>query len=632
MQTPALTPQQNRPAAPRSREGMVTAAYVLEHNMKRLIILAIVVGALLLLYGIRGVFEGILGMISQAPTLLVTLLFYAFAFIAQFGALMWFLSRPRTYTVTPESPQIGLSFENYRGQPDLLEHAKSLVRILRGVRKFQDAGGEMPKGMLLAGPPGTGKTFLAGVVAAEAGLPFIYVDASSLTSMWFGMDALIVISLFSKARKLARKYAGPDSPGACIMFLDELDSIGLSRGGVQGGQQQGMMGPMGMMGGRGFALNTMLNQMDSLGQHVEDRWSRKALRWLGFIRGPVPPKPVVFVIGATNRPDVLDPALVRPGRLDRRLNVYEPDGDGRRDIIQFYLRQKAHEVGIPVDLMVADSIGWTPIEIKTVINEALIVAHDNGREQLSYKDWLSARDARVLGIKQPIMSMSAHDKRTIAYHEAGHAIASHYLNQDDRIQKASIIRMGDAYGVVMPTPKVERHQVHAQEIENDIMVSLGSRAVEELILGTKTANASSDLRNATNRALAYVGSWGMGSTLVAFPPSAAGAPPQVLALADRLLEQLYEETKRLIREKEYAVHAVAGALIQRGELIGPELDEIFDAADVSNPAAATPFVRRPVVLPRLSDLTREREPGPEVVPVPVAASGDPTPQPPSASG
>ncbi|HEU5288422.1 MAG TPA: AAA family ATPase [Candidatus Limnocylindria bacterium] len=612
------------PAAPPAptpvQSFLMTTAYVLEHNLRRLIILAVIFGIALSLYGIRGIFQGILDMIGQAPQLLVLLLFYSFMMIVQFGALMWFMSRPRTYTVTPDSPQIGLSFENYRGQPDLLDHAKSLVRILKGVKSFQDRGGEMPQGMLLAGPPGTGKTFLAGVMAAEAQLPFIYVDASSLSSMWMGVDALIVISLFRKARGLARKFAAPGQPGCCILFLDELDSVGLSRGGMSGGQSQGMMGPMGMMGGRGLALNTMLNQMDSLGKHVEDRFKYKVLRWLGVVRGPVPPKPVVFVIGATNRPDVLDPALVRAGRLDRKLMVYEPDGEGRRDILQHYLRQKAHEPNIPVDLMVADSIGWTPIELKTVINEALIVAHDAGRDYLTYKDWLTARDARLLGIKQPILSMSDHDRRTIAYHEAGHAIASHYLNKDDRIQKASIIRMGDAYGVVMPTPKLERHQLHAEEIENDIMVSLGSRAVEELILRTKTANASSDLRNATNRALAYVGTWGMGSTLLAFPPSAAGAPPQVLSLADKLLEALYEETKRLIREKEYAVHAIAGALLQKGELIGPELDEIFDAADLSNPEAAKPFVRKPVTLPKMADLMKEEHQSPAVAVVPVAAS------------
>ena len=608
------------PAPPtKMQSAMITTAFVLEHNLRRLIILAIIFGVALVLYGIRGIFEGILSLIGQAPSLLVTLLFYSLIMIVQFGAMMWFMSRPRTYTVTPDTAQIGLSFENYRGQPDLLEHAKSLVRILRGAQHFQGLGGEMPKGMLLAGAPGTGKTFLAGIVAAEAKLPFIYIDASSLSSMWMGMDALIVISLFRRARGLARKYALPGQAGACIIFLDELDSVGMSRGGVQGGQAQGQMGPMGMMGNRGLALNTMLNQMDSLGQHVEDRLKQKVLRWLGVVRGPVPPKPVVFVIGATNRPDVLDPALVRPGRLDRRLNVYSPDGDGRRDIIQFYLRSKAHDPNIPVDLMIQDSIGWTPVEIKTIINEALIVAHDDGREFLNYRDWLHARDARNLGIKQPIKTMSAADKRAIAYHEAGHAVAARYLQQENRLLKASIIRMGDALGVVQRSSREERYTRHAREIETDIMVSLGSRAVEEVILDTRMSGAGSDLQTATYLAMSYIGQLGMGPTLLAMGASGAMTPPgPVLRLADRLLDELFAETKRLVRDKEYAVHAIAGALMQQGELIGTELEEIFEAADLSNPQAAHPFVRRPVVLPKMTEDWGDKPDS--AVPVAIAAA------------
>jgi cell division protease FtsH len=572
-------------------------AYVLDHNKKRLLILFIVIGGAIGLYGIRGVFQGILDMIGQAPQLLVLLLFYSFMMVVQFGVLMWFMSRPRTYTVTPDQPQIGLSFENYRGQPDLLDHARSLVRILRGVKTFQDRGGEMPAGMLLAGPPGTGKTFLAGVMAAEANMPFIYVDASSITGMFMGMDVFMVISLFRKARGLARKFAPPGQPGCCILFLDELDSIGLSRGGMGG--QQAQMGPMGMMGGRSLALNTMLNQMDSLGKHVEDRLKYKIARWFGLIRGPVPPKPVVFVIGATNRPDVLDPALVRAGRLDRKLMVYVPDGDGRKDIIQHYLRLKAHDPEIPVDLMVGDSIRWTPIDIKTIINEALIIAHDAGREYLTYKDWLQARDTRMLGIKQPIQTMSAADRRAIAYHEAGHAVAARYLQQENRIQKASIIRMGDALGVVQSSMREERYTRHAREIETDIMVSLASRAVEEVFLDTKMSGAGSDLQSATFLAMNYIAALGMGPTLLAFPASGVETPPgAVLKLADRLLDDLFEETKRLVREKEYAVHAVAGALAMKGELIGPELEELFLAADLSNPEMAKPFERKPVALPK----------------------------------
>jgi cell division protease FtsH len=584
---------------------VTTSAYVLEHNKRRLLILLGILALILFFYGIRSVFEGLAALIGSMPGLLVTLIFYAFAFIAQFGALMWFLSRPRTYTVTPDDPQLGLSFNDYRGQPDLVDHAKTLVRILGGVERFKLAGGEMPKGMLLSGQPGTGKTFLAGVIAAEAKLPFIYIDASSLRSMWMGVDALVIISLFRKGRGLARKYAKPGTPGACILFMDELDSIGMSRGGVQGGQQQGGMGPMGMMGGTGMSLNTLLNQMDSLGQHVEDRFKVKMARWLGLVRGPVPPKPLVFVIGATNRPDVLDTALTRPGRLDRSLIVYPPDGEGRLDIIQHYLSKKAHDETCDIDMMAQDSIGWTPIHIKTIINEALIVAHEDGRDKLTYKDWLAAADMRFLGLKQPIHKMSADDKRAVAYHEAGHAVVAQYLRPEDRMKKASIIRRGETLGVVQSSEREERFQLHARQIETDIMVSLGSRAVEELILGTKLAGASSDLMQATNGALTYVARLGMGSTLMVAPASMTGYPPAVLVLVDNMLEQLYEETKRLIREKEYAVHAVAASLIERQELIGSELDEVFKYADEAHPEKASPFVRKPLVLPKMDELMKQ---------------------------
>ena len=592
-------------------------AFIWERNRRRLLIVLVVIALAVVLIGVRGIIEGLVGLVAQAPSMLVLLLFYAFAMIAQFGVLMWFLSRPRTYTVTPDSPQIGLSFNNYRGQPDLLEHAKSTVRILQGIQKFRDMGGEPPKGMLLAGAPGTGKSFLAGIIAAEANLPFIYVDASSMTSMWFGMDALIVISLFGKARKLARKYAKPGHPGACILFIDELDSIGRSRGGVVGGQQQGGMGPAGMMGGMtGFALNTMLNQMDSLGQFTEDRWKHKLGRWLGVIRGPVPPKPVVFVIGATNRPDVLDAALVRPGRLDRKLNVYVPDGEGRREIIDLYINQKAHDPNINVDLMVQDSVGWTPVEIKTIINEALIVAHDNGRDRLNYRDWLAARDMRQLGLKQPITKMTPSDKKAIAYHEAGHAVVAHYVRGDHRILKASIIRMGDALGVVQRSDREERYTRTAKEIESDIMIALGSRAVEEEFLGIKMTGADSDMQTATWLAMSYCGQHGMGPSLLAVPSQDAlgSVSEPLMRVADAMLDQLFVETRRLVREKGAAVHAVANGLLEKGELIGEDLDEIFAVVAEAHPEVTTAFERKPLELSKPFDERSRRKS--ETIPLP----------------
>jgi cell division protease FtsH len=231
-----------------------------------------------------------------------------------------------------------------------------------------------------------------------------------------------------------------------------------------------------------------------------------------------------------------------------------------------------------------------------------VVASDDGRDYLTYRDWLVARDSRQLGIKQPIQTMSAADKRAIAYHEAGHAVAARYLQQENRLQKASIIRMGDALGVVQRSAREERYTRHAREIETDIMVSLGSRAVEEVILHTRMSGAGSDLQTATYLAMGYIGQLGMGPTLLTMGASGAMTPPgPVLRLADRLLDVLFEETKRLMREKEYAVHAIAGGLMQKGELIGTELEEIFEMADLSNPEASKPFVRIPVELPKMTE-------------------------------
>ena len=581
----------------RLRSGADTTSYLFDRNRRRLIVLLASVGLAIFLFGPRGVVEGLFGLIGFAPTFALQLAFAATYIIFQFFILFWFLSRPRKYTVVPDDPQIGMTFENYRGQPDLLDHARSTVKILQGVGEFEQRGGDMPKGMLLSGAPGTGKTFLAACIAAEANLPFIYIDASSLRGMFWGMTELMIMKLFRDARGLGRKYAKDGKRGACIVFMDEIDSIGMSRG----GQQQGaLMGPMFMGGSTG--LNTLLNQMDSLSDLVEDRWRWKLLRWLGIVRGPVKMKPLVFVIGATNRPEVLDPALTRPGRLDRMIHVYEPDGEGRRDIIGHYLSSKAHDPDIELELMVADSIGWTPVEIKTIINEALIIAHDDGREFLTYKDWLAAADARQIGLKQPIRRMHEDDTRAIAFHEAGHAVVARYLQPENRVIKATIIRRGGALGVVQPVPKEERYTRHARQLETDIMVSLGSRAVEEEILGTKMTGASSDLVHATQVAMIYCARLGMGSSLLVVPPTGPTAltyPMPVAKMADTLLDVLMAETKRLIREKRYAVHAVAEALIEKGELIGSELEEIFVKADLENPEAARPFERKIVALPRL---------------------------------
>ncbi len=563
-------------------------AFIWEKNLFRLLFVLAIVTALIAANGTVEFVQTIVGFIGAAPAFALQLSFAAAYIIFQFGILFWFLSRPRKYTVTPDDPQIGLSFENYRGQPDLLEHARTTVGILRGVKEFELRGGEMPKGMLLSGSPGTGKTFLAACIAKEANLPFIYIDSSSLQGMFVGMTQLMIMKLFRDARGLARKYAEPGRRGACILFMDELDSIGQSRGTQTGGMFVG-----GFMGGGSMGLNTLLNQMDSLGELVEDRWRFKILRWFGIIRGPATNKPLVFVIGATNRPEVLDSALVRPGRLDRMLVVHVPDADGRRDIIEHYLSTKQHDPEIPMELLVNDSMGWTPIMIKTIINEALIQAHHDGREFLTYKDWLDAADERSLGLKQPIRSWNLTDRRETAYHEAGHAVAARYLRPEHRISKATIIRRGHALGYVQQRPREERTSLYARSIETQIMVSLAGHVVENRFLDKLSTGPSSDLLYATRAAEDYVGGLAMGPTRIIVPMK-PDQPPigPVLAGAHELLDQLYDETDRLLHEKEPAIHHLANALIERDELIGDELEEVFAAVEAAHPELLKTFERK----------------------------------------
>jgi cell division protease FtsH len=588
--------------------------FVWNRNLWRLLLVLVVLTALIASSGTVAFIQSVFGIIASIPAFALQLSFAAFYLIVQFGFLFWFLSRPRKYTVTPDDPQIGMSFADYRGQPDLLDHAKTTVGILRGVKEFELRGGEMPRGMLLSGAPGTGKTFLAAVIAAEAELPFIYIDASSIRGMFWGMTEMMIMKLFRDARGLARKYAPSGQRGACIVFMDEIDSIGMNRGGQSSGGM--MMGGMMMGGGQG--LNTLLNQMDSLASLVEDRWRYKLLRWFGIVRGPVEDKPLVFVIGATNRPEVLDPALIRPGRLDRMIVVHEPDSDGRRDIITHYLSKKQHDPDIPMELLLTDSMGWTPIMIKTIINEALIHAHQEGREYLTYKDWLDAADERTMGLKQPIRSWNLTDRRETAYHEAGHAVAARYLRPSYRISKATIIRRGHALGYVQQKPLEERTSMYARWIETQIMVSLAGHVVENKFLDTLSTGPSSDLQAATTAAVRYVSQFGMGPTKLIAPLQPGQFPPAPFVVAaHEMLDELYAETERLLREKEPAIHHLANALIERDELIGDELEGVFSEVERAHPELLEKFERKLIPFRDFAPPERQ-QPGEGFFPQPVA--------------
>ena len=333
--------------------------------------------------------------------------FLAALIIGQFGLMFWFLGRARTYTIWPGSDTQGVSFADYRGQPELLEQAKQIVTLLRGVRAFEEAGGEPLNGLLLEGPPGTGKTWLAKAISTEAGVPFFYIDGSGMQSMFFGIAPLKVMNLYRKARKAAKEY------GASIIFIDEVDAVG-SRGGVAqkrenyeevalewqpGGTRLPMMFG-GMSGANVGLLSTLLVEMSGFSQE-HGWWARKRAWWYKKILRRKPPKPQrrVLTIGATNRIGAIDAALLRPGRFDKKIRVDAPDLEGRRDILEYYLSKMAHDETMDPLMLAVETPFYTPADIKYLLNEALRYALFDGRTYMTYRDFKLAQPEHEMGLR-----------------------------------------------------------------------------------------------------------------------------------------------------------------------------------------------------------------------------------------
>lgn len=490
------------------------------------------------------------------------LLFAVVFIIIQFVALFWFLARGRTYWVLPG--ETGATWDDYRGNPEIVENAKRIVLLLKGVKEFKEMGGEAIRGFLLCGPPGTGKSYLAQVIANEAQVPFAYASAPSFQNMFFGVGNLKVMRLYKKARKLAKVY------GACIIFIDEIDAIGMKRQGDGGGM--GMM--FGMGGGSGL-LNELLLQMDP--PNLDGSWIAKSLRSLGLRRKKAE-RPAVLTVAATNLPDVLDPALLRPGRFDRQLWVDSPDYDGRIDVFQYYLKKVRHDHSLTPEKAALDTIGYSPAQIKHIVNESVVIAHQRGAQEASYEDFRAAMETYEWGLKQPLRSMSEDEKRNVAYHEAGHAVAQYLLKPHSRVWKVTIIRRGDALGLAATKPTTERYNRSDSEILGEIQVCLAARAAEEEFLGKKLNGVTSDLQQATQLAGAYLGMVGMGDEL--FSWLAAGTRADGLKALrpkiNELLKDQMQQVRQLVREYAGFVHAIAEELLLRGDLTGEEIEGIYE--------------------------------------------------------
>jgi ATP-dependent Zn protease len=504
---------------------------------------------------------------------LLQIMFAIFYVVIQFVALFWFMGRPRLYWVMPG--ETGLGFKDYKGNPEVLEAAKRMVTILRGNEEFREMGGVPIRGLLLSGPPGTGKSYLAQCISTEAEVPFAYASAASFRGMFWGMDVLMVKNLYRKARRYAREY------GACVVFIDEFDAVGMSRtGGDSTSTMRGMGGGMFGMGGGNGALNELLMQMDP--PPIEGGWFKKILRVIGLLHSRVQLQPVL-TIGATNIPQSLDPALLRPGRFDRKIHIAPPTDKYRPEVIEYYLKKVKHDPNISISALSQRMVDYTPVKIKHVINEGVIAAHFDGRDIVTYKDLVEAQDIHEYGLRQQ-SELTDVDRRRLAYHEAGHTVASHYLMERAFPAFVTIQPRGDmegAAGFLHPRPKETIITQSKEDILASIQMTLAARASEEIFLNVNLNGVTSDLAQATTLAERYVCVWGMDGTLTSSITDGLTprAVPNQTDRIENLLQAQFKTVKKLLKDHSEALITIAEALIERDELLAEEIKQLIEEAD-----------------------------------------------------
>ncbi len=496
-------------------------------------------------------------LLGFGPTLLLVGLFVLLARRAAGGAAgLGGLGRSKARRFEPEEGR-RTTFEDVAGIDEVEDEVAEIVDFLRAPERYSRLGATMPKGILLAGPPGTGKTLLARAVAGEAGVPFYIASASEFVEMIVGVGASRVRDLFEQAKQNA----------PAIIFIDELDAIGRARGGSLsvGGHDE-----------REQTLNQILTEMDGFSGREN-----------------------VVVLAATNRPEILDPALLRPGRFDRRLTINPPDSVGRRKILEVHARKVPLGKDVDLDALAASTPGMVGAELANLVNEAALVAARRSHEQVLMSDFTDALERIVLGTARRIVQ-APEDRRRTAVHESGHALIGMLTPGADPVRKISIIPRGHALGVTFQSPDIERYGYSAEYLRGRIAGLLGGRAAEQLVYGDTTTGAESDLEQATAIARQMAGRWGMSPEIgpVSVLPSAreAGMPADGSGPGPGTRERVDQEVRRTLEE----CAAAALALLTRERTRLDQLStalleaETLDAVD-AYAAAGLPLPDRDVV-------------------------------------
>jgi cell division protease FtsH len=443
-----------------------------------------------------------------------------------------------------------VTFIDVAGIDESKEELQEIIEFLRDPKKFTRLGGRIPKGVLLVGAPGTGKTLLARAIAGEANVPFFSMSGSDFVEMFVGVGASRVRDLFIQGKKHA----------PCIIFIDEIDAVGRHRGaGLGGGHDE-----------REQTLNQLLVEMDGFESNEG-----------------------VIIVAATNRPDVLDPALIRPGRFDRQVVVPRPDVKGREEILKVHTRKTPLADNVNLSVLSRGTPGFTGADLENLVNEAALLAARREKNKVEMADFEASKDKVLMGVERRTMIISEEEKRLTAYHEAGHTLVAKFLPGADPIHKVTIIPRGRALGITQQLPAEDKHTLSKEYILNKIAIFLGGRAAEELVLQTQTTGAGNDLEMATEWARKMVCDYGMSDKI---GPLTFGKREEHIFLGreiaqhkdfseqtavdidseiKRIVLENYDRAKDIIRQQLERLHRLASALLEKEVLAGEEVDEVL---------------------------------------------------------